>query len=269
MKVSSWMPAFDVRLVCRRLLGSLVGLAVFLACASAPYTGRKQLLLISEAEESQMGKIAYEEGLAEARLSNNADEIALVRRVADRIAAAADRPDYDWEVRLIEDDKTANAYALPGGKVAVYSGILPITRTEDGLAVVLGHEVAHAILRHGGERVSQGVLVQLGAAAMAAGMRDRDPKVVNVWLNAYGVATGVAVMLPFSRDQESEADHVGLIFMTKAGYEPKEAIAFWERMETAGGDGPPEFLSTHPSHETRIANIRKWLPEMERYRPKR
>lgn len=270
MKVFSWKPAFEVnRRACRRVLGSLVSLAVFLACASAPYTGRKQLLIISEEEEAQMGKIAYEEGLAKARLSNNADEIALVRRVADRIAAAADQPDYEWEVRLIEDDKTANAYALPGGKVAVYSGILPITRTEDGLAVVLGHEVAHAVLRHGGERVSQGVLVQLGAAAMAAGMQDRDPKMVNGWLNAYGVATGVGIMLPFGRDQESEADHVGLILMTKAGYEPKEAIAFWERMETAGGNGPPEFLSTHPSHETRIANIRKWLPEMEGYRPKR
>lgn len=248
-----------------------IGLAfvVFLACATTPYTKRKQLQLIGEAEEVRMGQTAYEESLAQARISDDREATALVRRVADRIAAAADRPDYEWEVRLIEDDKTANAYALPGGKIAVYTGILPITKTEDGLAVVIGHEVAHAILRHGGERVSQGLLVQLGAAALAAGIRNRDPKVVNGWLNAYGVATGVGIMLPFSRDQESEADHVGLILMTKAGYEPREAIAFWERMETAGGSGAPEFLSTHPSHETRIDQIRRWLPEMDQYRRQR
>jgi predicted Zn-dependent protease len=250
-------------------LGVVASLAVFVACTKAPYTGRKQLQLISEGQESEMGRIAYEEATGKEKISDDRTATALVKRVADRIAAAADRPDYEWEVRLIENDKVANAYALPGGKMAVYTGILPITKTEDGLAVVLGHEVAHAVLRHGGERVSQGMLVQLGATALAVGMRNRDPQVVNGWLGAYGVATGVGIMLPFGRDQESEADHVGLILMTKAGYEPREAIAFWERMEEAGGGGPPEFLSTHPSHDTRISQIRGWLPEMEKYRPKR
>jgi predicted Zn-dependent protease len=252
----------------RILLSAGLALAVLVACATTPYTKRKQLLLISESEEQEMGKIAFQEAMAKEQLSNDSQDLSLVRRVADRIAAVADQPDYQWETRLIEDDKTANAYALPGGKIAVYSGILPITKTEDGLAVVLGHEVAHAILRHGGERVSQGLLVQLGGAALAAGMQNRDPKVVQGWLGAYGIATGVGIMLPFGRDQESEADHVGLILMTKAGYEPREAIVFWERMHEAGGGGQPEFLSTHPSHDTRISQIRKWLPEMDQYRPR-
>jgi predicted Zn-dependent protease len=258
--------AFALPPGCRRVFASLAALAFLLGCAKAPYTGRSQLLLVSEEEEAEMGQVAYEESMAKVRLCTDPEKLELVRDVADRIAAAADRPDYEWEVRLIDDDKVANAYALPGGKMAVYTGILPITQTADGLAVVLGHEVAHALLRHGGERVSQGMLVQLGAAALAVGMQNRDPKVVNGWLSAYGVATDVGVMMPFGRDQESEADHVGLILMTKGGYEPNEAIPFWERMDAAGGSGPPEFLSTHPSHESRITKIRTWLPEMDKYR---
>jgi predicted Zn-dependent protease len=228
-----------------------------IACQSVPITGRHQLVLISQEEELSMGEEAYKKTLKESKLSQDQAAIAMMRRVGERIAAAADRPDYKWEFNLLEN-KTPNAFALPGGKVAVYTGILPITQDETGLAVVLGHEVAHALAHHGAERMSTGVLTQIGAVGVAA-VLGGDPQTAR----AVEAAFGLGVMLPFSRSHESEADHIGLHLMAKAGYDPRQAVDFWMRMEQAAkGNKPPEFLSTHPSDEHRVRQIEAWLPEV-------
>jgi predicted Zn-dependent protease len=185
----------------------------------------------------------------------------MVRRVGQRIAEAAQRPDYQWEFRVIEKD-VANAFALPGGKVAVYTGILKYTQTDAGLAVVMGHEVAHALARHGGERMSQSMLEQAGLAAVQIGLQTSDP----VIMQGVALAYGLGVQLPFSRGQESEADHIGLVLMAKAGYDPREAVPFWERMSGGEqGQEPPQFLSTHPSGTTRIKQLQEWMPEALQY----
>lgn len=246
----------------------LLGLAA--ACETVPITGRSQIMLVPESEEIQMGLQAYREVLRKSRVSRDPQLNDLVTRVGSRIAQATGRMNYRWEFRVIEDDRQINAFALPGGKVAVYTGILPVTRDDAGLATVLGHEVAHAIARHGGERLSQGLLVEAGLATVQASMARSDPRTVRTVTGLLGAGAAVGVVLPFGRAQESEADHLGLIFMAKAGYDPHAAIAFWQRMEQAarGRGRPPEFLSTHPSYETRIQQIRQWLPEaMQHYRP--
>jgi predicted Zn-dependent protease len=193
----------------------------------------------------------------------------MVRRVGRRIAAVSHKPKYDWEFNLIRDDKTANAFCLPGGKVAVYTGILPITKTEDGLAVVMAHEIAHAIARHGGERMTDQLALQVGGAGLDVLLQNKSPATRQVVQAAYGVGGTVGFLLPFGRSQESEADHIGLVYMAKAGYDPREAVTFWQRMEKgSGGGAPPEWLSTHPSHDTRIRQIQGWMPEaMKHYKP--
>jgi predicted Zn-dependent protease len=233
------------------------------ACRTVPFTNRRQLSLIPASQETQMGLSQYQQTLKESKLSTDAEKVALVRRVGQRIAAAADRKDFEWEFNLIEDDKMVNAWCLPGGKVAIYTGILPITQTEDGLAVVMGHEIAHALARHGGERMSQGLLAQMGGVALSVAMADKPAQTQQMFQAAYGAGATVGVLLPFSRAQESEADRIGLILMAKAGYDPAAAAPFWGRMSEAskGGGKPPEFLSTHPSDERRIKQIEEWLPE--------
>ncbi len=214
-----------------------------------------------------MGVQAYHEILRKSKISRDPRLNDLVTRVGTRIARATGRLDYPWEFKVIEDDKQVNAFALPGGKVAVYTGILPVTKDDAGLATVMGHEVAHAIARHGGERVSQGLLVQVGLAAAQAAMANRDPRTVEQVTGLLGAGAALGIILPFSRAQESEADHLGLIYMAKAGYDPRAAISFWQRMEQTarGRPSPPEFLSTHPSHGTRIREIEQWIPEAMRY----
>jgi len=244
-----------LRKYAQRIAAVLAGL-MLLACQSVPITGRHQLVLISPEEEISLGDEAYKNTLKESKLSHDEASIALVRRVGLRIAAAADRPDYRWAFTLLEN-KTPNAFALPGGKVAVYTGILPITRDETGMAVVLGHEVAHALAHHGAERMSTGLLTEIGAVGVAA-VLGGDAQTAK----AVEAAFGVGVMLPFSRSHESEADHIGLHLMARAGYDPREAVTFWKRMEQAGQGTPPEFLSTHPSDEHRIQQIELWLPEV-------
>ena len=239
---------------------SLLGVMVLYACQKAPVTGRQQLILVSASEENQMGVTAYQQVLREERVSTDQRTNALVMKVGQRIAAVADRPDFDWEFRVI-DKNVANAFALPGGKVAVYTGILPYTQTEDGLAVVMGHEVAHALARHGAERMSQTLLTQVGLTAIQVGLRTSDPAI----MQGIGLAYGVGVELPFNRQQESEADHIGLILMAKAGYDPRAAMPFWQRMAAGQGQGSPEFLSTHPSGETRLKQLQEWMPEALRY----
>lgn len=227
-------------------------------------------MLLPEGAELQMGLDAYREVLAQAKLSTDATATAQVARVGQRIAQAAERADYQWEFRLIEDPQV-NAFCLPGGKVAVYTGMLPVARDDAGLAAVIGHEVAHAIARHGGERVSQQLLVQTGLAATQAALARRDPATIQAVTSLLGAGAAVGLLLPWSRGQESEADHLGLVYMAKAGYHPAAARDLWVRMaEASGGQGrQPEFLSTHPAPETRIRQIEGWIPEaLQHYKPR-
>jgi predicted Zn-dependent protease len=252
------------------LAATALAATILAACATVPVTGRYQLLLLSEGQEVQMGLDAYEQVLKKSRLSTDPVATEQVRRVGQRIAEATGRTDYQWEFNLIED-KQVNAFCLPGGKVAVYTGILPITRDDATLAAVLGHEVGHAIARHGGERVSQGLLVQMGLAATQLALAGNDPATVQQVTALLGAGATVGLVLPWSRTQESEADHLGLILMAKAGYDPHAALDLWNRMAEAakGSARPPEFLSTHPSEATRIAQIREWIPEaLQSYRPR-
>jgi predicted Zn-dependent protease len=246
-------------------------LTALVACSTVPITGRHQLLLLSEGEERQMGLSSYQAVLKKSRLSSDPVATEQVRRVGRRIAEATGRTDYQWEFNLIEDNKQVNAFCLPGGKVAVYTGILPMTRDDAGLAAVLGHEVSHAIARHGGERVSQGLLVQVGLAATQVALSRNDPAAVQQVTALLGAGSTVGLLLPWSRSQESEADHLGLIFMAKAGYHPSAARDLWVRMAQAARSSgrPPEFLSTHPSEETRISQIEAWIPEaLQHYQPR-
>jgi predicted Zn-dependent protease len=253
-----------------------LGLMCLLAmsCHKAPGTARDQLIYISEEKEIALGLSAFREVLKNARLSKDPKVTLMVNRVGQRIAKAANKPEYVWEFAVIQDDEQVNAFALPGGKVAVFTGILKFTKTEGGLATVMAHEVAHALQRHGAERYSRGILEQIGqlgalAGAAAGGI---DPGVAIGAMSAYGV--GVA--LPNSREQETEADFIGLRLMAKAGYDPREAVPFWERMSGCprkmigrfcfrSQNSIPEFLSTHPSDVTRINQIEAWIPQAMRY----
>jgi len=258
-----------------RGLGPLLATLLLAAgCTSAPFTGRQQFILIGEAQELQLGASAYQEVMKKAKLSTDTRKRAIVERVARRIARAADRhltelgrQPFDWEVRLVES-KQKNAFALPGGKIVVYTGILTVMQNEAQLATVLGHEVAHAIQRHGAERLSQGLVAQLGAAAVAKAMEKKDPQVRSAVLGAFGLGANIGVLLPYSRSHEEEADYVGVLLMAEAGYDPAEAVRFWERFSSAKGEkNVPEFLSTHPADATRIALLKQHLPEAQaRYR---
>ena len=246
------------------------------ACSTVPITGRKQLSLVSKGEMQSMSYQQYGEFLKTNKLSTDKQSTDLVRRVGTRIQKAVESyfaekkmtdqlSGYKWEFNLVES-KEVNAWCMPGGKVVVYSGILPVTKTEPGLAVVLGHEIAHAVAEHGAERMSQEMLAQLGGTALSVAMKDKPDETKNLWLSVYGAGAQVGALLPYSRLHESEADHLGLIFMAIAGYDPNEAVTFWQRMSASKtGQAPPEFLSTHPADETRIADLTKELPEARQY----
>lgn len=233
-------------------------------CQTTPITGRSQLMLVSESQEVSLGEEAYRHILRDSVISDHAEANRLLRKVGERIARAANKPEYRWEFRVIDDPEMVNAFAVPGGKVAVYTGIFPVARDEAGLAVILGHEVAHALARHAGERMSQSMLVQLGGLGLSAALGS-NPQLANQVLQAYGLGASVGVVLPFSRSQESEADRIGLILMAKAGYDPRVSLDVWERMEKKESGraqgAPPEFLSTHPGYETRTRQLRPWISE--------
>ncbi len=243
------------------------------ACETNPYTGRKQLLMTSVSQEMQMGAQAYNQVKSDPKMRPSQDprEIEPVKRVAARIVEAAKRSKYaemakqfQWEVTVIKDDKTANAFALPGGKMAVYTGIFPMAKTEAGLAAVMGHEVVHALARHGAERMSQGQVANVGLQVVGAaiGLSGGNPMLGQATMAALGAGAQVGVLLPFSRKHESEADYVGILLAADAGYDPRESVALWERMgQASGGGGQYEFLSTHPSHDTRIDQLKEWMPE--------
>lgn len=265
-----------------RLLTSLFVAASFVvACSTNPLTQKKQLTLLPESELQAMGTQQYQQFLSTNRVvspSNNRDA-EMIRRVGQRITRAVEAyyqqngiseklNGYRWEYNLV-DDKAVNAWCMPGGKIVVYTGLLPVTQNEAALAVVMGHEVSHALLQHGNQRMSQGLLQQLGGVALSVAVANKPAETQNLFLAAYGAGTTIGVMLPFSRNQELEADRFGLIWTAMAGYNPQEAIALWERMEKASqGQSPPEFLSTHPSEGRRIDQLQKYMPEaMKYYKP--
>ncbi len=235
------------------------------ACYKVPVTGRSQFIILPESVELAMGATSFANIAQTEKISKNPEYLEAVRRVTQRISAVSSKPGYRWQYAVFDDDDNVNAFALPGGKIGVYSGIIRVAETDAGLATVIAHEVAHAVARHGGERVSLGLLIQLGSAAVMKGLENKDPKVTKSVLAAYGVGTSLFAALPFSRKQESEADRIGLVYMAKAGYDPREAITFWQRMGKQGGSSQPQFLSTHPGYKTRISNLRKWMPEAMRY----
>lgn len=262
----------------RKLTSLFLIAATFVACSKNPITGRNQAHLVSESELQAMATQQYQQFLSENRVvSATADRDAeMVRRVGRRVANAVTKyfndkgigdqlQGYNWEFNLVQN-KEANAWCMPGGKVVVYTGLLPITQNEAALAMVLGHEISHAVLQHGNERMSQGLIQQLGGVALSVALSNQPSQTQDLFLNAYGVGSQVGVLLPFSRKQELEADHYGMIFGAMAGYNPREAIALWERMEKASnGQAPPEFLSTHPAAGNRIAQLEKYLPEALKY----
>jgi len=236
-------------------------------CVRAPYTERAQFIIVSESEEAELGVTTFDEIKKTSTLVSSSPDLDAIKRVGRRIAAAAEKPEYRWEFILIKD-KAVNAFALPGGKVAFYTGILPVTKDETGIAVVMGHEVAHALARHGAERLSQREIVAIGQTALMVAIAGKSPAAQDALLSAYGVGAQVGVLLPFSRTQESEADKIGLILMAKAGYDPRAAVSFWKRMEeNFKGKAAPELLSTHPSDQRRIKEIEDFLPvAMDIYR---
>jgi predicted Zn-dependent protease len=234
---------------------------VLSACATAPFTGRRQLMLTSEGQENTLGYQAFSQIQHQYKPSRDPQTNELVNKVGRRIAEAANRPDYRWEFVVFQDD-TANAFCLPGGKVGIFTGILKYTQDEAGLATVISHEVAHALVRHAGERMSQGMVAQLGSVGLGAALAGQNPYVASAAQQAYGLGANVGVILPYSRKQELEADEVGLILMAKAGYDPEAAVGFWQRM-VAGNKGkakPAPFLSTHPTDDRRINEIQRLLP---------
>jgi predicted Zn-dependent protease len=261
---------------------ALAGLLIVLAgCSVVPITGRKQLSFVPASLVTSMSLQQYDQVISQSKLSTDAQATAMVKKVGEKIVQAvaeyakthSDKDPfagYKWEFNLIDDPKTVNAFAMPGGKVVVYTGILPLTQNETGLAVVLGHEIAHVFAGHGGERLSESLLTQMGEVGLSAALQKQPEQTKGLFISAYGLGTQVGFLLPFSRVHESEADHLGLIFMAMAGYDPHEAVGFWERMGASSKDQskPPEFLSTHPADATRIKNIQDLIPEaMEYYHP--
>jgi len=260
----------------KSLLFIVIASVVLTACSSVPITGRKQLSIIPSSQMMSMSYQQYDDFLKSNKLSTNAQQTQMVKTVGAKIKTAVEAyfrqqgmsselNGYNWEFNLIESPE-ANAWCMPGGKVVFYTGILPITKDETGLAVVMGHEIAHAIAEHGNERMSQSLISELGGVALAVALQEKPAETQQLWLTAYGVGNQLGVMLPFSRLHESEADRMGLIFMAMAGYNPNEAVSFWQRMaDMKNGQSPPEFLSTHPSDATRIRQIKSWLPEAMTY----
>lgn len=245
-------------------------------CSTVAITGRKQLNLIPDGELLSMSARQYDGFLKDNRLSGDSSGARLVRKVGERIRSAVETyfrdrglrdelNGYAWEFNLVESEEL-NAWCMPGGKVVFYSGLIPVCGDEAGIAVVMGHEVAHAVAKHGAERMSEGLLAQMGGMALAKAVENKPGETQQLWMAAFGLGAQYGVLLPHSRGQESEADHLGLIFMAMAGYDPGAAVTFWQRMSSkSAGAKPPEFMSTHPSDETRIADIRRLLPEAMKY----
>ena len=263
----------NLRWVVRRYLLLAIALTWFVSsCATVPITGRSQLSFIPDSTMLSMSLQEYDQFLQESTLSDDAESTAMVKDVGRRIQGAVEQyftennmaqelQNYAWEFNLVESDDV-NAWCMPGGKVVVYTGILPLTQDETGLAVVMGHEIAHAVAKHGAERMSQELLVQMGGIGLSLALESQPEETQQLWMTVFGVGAQFGALLPYSRLHESEADYLGLVFMAMAGYDPNEAVGFWERMAAEGGQKPPEFMSTHPSDATRIRKIEEALPEI-------
>lgn len=234
-------------------------------CTTVPETGRSQFNIMSPGEEMQLGLTSFEQMKKEVPISKDPALNGLVQKVGKRIAAVASLPNAQWEFVVFES-KEANAFCLPGGKVGIYTGILPVTQDEAGLATVMGHEIGHAVARHGGERMSQELVRQGLGSAVGAAVASADPRIQAATGVAYGLGSQLGVMLPYSRAQESEADRLGLIYMARAGYDPGAAVSFWQRFAQfkGGGDSTPLIFRTHPTDEQRIRRIQEWLPEVRK-----
>ncbi len=228
---------------------------------TVPLTGRKQLVDMSREQESALGLQSYRQILRRERVITSGQNAQTIKEIGRKLSAVSEDPGFQWDYNLI-DSPQANAFCLPGGKVAVYTGILPVAKNADGLAVIMGHEIAHAIARHGAERMAHQKLVQIGSLAAGVAVSDMDPAQQRAVMGALGVGAQFGVLLPFSREHESEADYMGLIYVARACFDPTEAPKLWERMgQASGGRGPAQFMSTHPSHETRIRQFQEWMPE--------
>ncbi|MBN1407249.1 MAG: M48 family metallopeptidase [Calditrichaceae bacterium] len=256
----------------------IVVLFAIISCTTVAITGRQQFTIIPESEMNAMSFAQYNQFLDSSEVVNGTKEANMVKTVGVKIQKAVEEyfaaqgmssalNGYQWEFNLVNDE-TINAWCMPGGKVVFYTGIMPLCRDEAGVAVVMGHEVAHAIAKHGNERMSQQMVVQLGGMALSKALEEKSETTRQIYMTAFGLGSQVGVMLPFSRLHESEADEMGLIFMAMAGYDPNTAVTFWQRMADLGGQKPPEFLSTHPSDETRIKDLKKLLPKaLQYYKP--
>lgn len=249
---------------------ALISVCIVTACSTVPVTGRRSLSLVSDGEMARMSVASYQQILDESELSHDQEAIDRIRRVGDRLAGAAEAylrthgfstEHFAWEFNLIEDDEMINAWAMPGGKVAVYTGILEVAQDDAGLAAVMGHEISHVLAKHGNERMSQGLLVNLGGMALSTALSQRPGMTSDLFMLSYGAGTKMGVLLPYSRLQESEADRIGIILMAIAGYDPRAAIGFWSRMSETGASRPPQFLSTHPLPATRIRDLQRAMPE--------
>ncbi|MBA3664341.1 MAG: M48 family metallopeptidase [Bacteroidetes bacterium] len=257
------------------IISALLTVVVFISCHKNAITGSNNLTLVPESELIGMSKTEYQKFLAQHPPLPASDErTVLVRRVGSRIQKAvedyyaekklsSELQGFAWEFNVV-DEKAVNAWCMPGGKVVVYTGLLPVTGDEQSLAIVMGHEIGHAIARHGNQRMSEGLLVQLGGSALSVALSQKPQFTQQLFMQAYGIGSQLGT-LKYSRKQETEADKMGLIFAAMAGYNPEVAIKFWERMASGGGEKPPEILSTHPSDETRIKDIKKFMPEAKKY----
>ena len=254
----------------------IIALLLLSSCGSVPITGRKQILLVSDQEVLTSSLTQYSEYMKSAPVSSNASGKNMVTRVGKKIAAAteqylkanglsAELSNFSWEFNLVKDNQV-NAFCMPGGKIVVYEGLLKLVSSDDELAVVLGHEVAHAVAKHSNERMSQQLMTQYGAQILTQALSNKSAAIQEAGSTIYGRGAQYGLTLPFSRKHESEADYMGLIFMTMAGYDPNVAITFWQKMSASGGAKVPEFMSTHPSDATRINDIKKILPELNKYR---
>lgn len=254
----------------------IIALLLLSSCGSVPITGRKQILLVSDQEVLTSSLTQYSEYMKSAPVSSNASGKNMVTRVGKKIAAAteqylkanglsAELSNFSWEFNLVKDNQV-NAFCMPGGKIVVYEGLLKLVSSDDELAVVLGHEVAHAVAKHSNERISQQLVTQYGAQILTKALSNKSASIQQIGNTVYGLGAQYGVTLPFSRKHESEADYMGLIFMTMAGYNPEVAITFWQKMSANGGASVPEFMSTHPSDATRISDIKKYLPKLEKYK---
>lgn len=260
----------------KRIFIPVLAAALYLgSCSKNAVTGKRAFTLMPESEMMAMSYSEYDKFLAQhPPLPDNDDRVLMVRRAGTKIQkavekfyaeknASKDLEGYQWTFNVV-DENTINAWCMPGGKVVVYTGLLPVTQSEEALAIVMGHEIAHAVARHGNQRMSQGLLVQFGGAALSVALSQKPALTQQLFQQAYGLSTGLGT-LKYSRSHETEADKMGLVFAAMAGYNPEAAVAFWERMAASGGQKPPELLSTHPSDETRIRDLKAYMPEAKKY----